>query len=317
MKVVVVSGPTATGKTSLAVELAGKFSGEVVNFDSLLLYREINIGTAKPTLEERRSVPHHMIDVRSISEPMTAADYAREAFVVIERLLREKTPVFLVGGSGFYLQALLKGMYESRTTPADILKRSDDLFSSEGIAPFLEILRTSDPGSYRRYHENDHYRIRRAVEYFWCNGQPISLARGKKDALNEKLGAPTIHGWETLHLHLDLPRDEHLGIIRKRTRDMIDSGLEQEVQGLLSSGFTGTEKPLLSIGYKETIQYLQGGIRTPEEYEERIVISTRQLAKAQRTWFNRDPGKETYHPLRQRDEIHRRVESFLGPGRPA
>lgn len=311
MKVVVISGPTASGKTDLAVELALKFGGEVVNFDSLLLYQEINIGTAKPTAEERRSVPHHMVDVRSISDPMNAADYAREAFPVVERLLSEKKIVFLAGGSGFYLQALLKGMYDSPTTPSHITKRSDDLYAAAGITPFIELLKEHDQKSFERYHENDHYRIRRAVEHWWTTGQPLSEAREEKDEANEVLNRPTIHNWDLIHIYLDVPKDEHLKIIEKRTDKMLASGLIEEIQGLLAKGFTGEEKPLLSIGYKEALDYIKGTFQTLAECRERIIISTRQLAKSQRTWFKRDSFKKTYHPLEERDEIFLQVEKFL------
>lgn len=311
MKVIVISGPTASGKTDLAVELALKFGGEVVNFDSLLLYREITIGTAKPTEEERRSVPHHLIDVRSIKDPMNAADYAREAFPVVEKLLSENKIVFLAGGSGFYLQALLKGMYDSPTTPSEITKKSDELYEKEGIQPFLELLKTNDLKSFDRYHENDHYRIRRAVEHWWTTGSPLSLARKEKDAANEVLDRPTIHNWDVLHIYLDLPKEEHLKIIERRTDRMLSGGLIEEVQNLLSQGFTGLEKPLQSIGYKETLDYIQGTFKSLAECRERIIISTRQLAKSQRTWFNRDHFKKRYHPLEERDEIFLQVEKFL------
>jgi tRNA dimethylallyltransferase len=311
MKVVVISGPTASGKTDLAVELALKFGGEVVNFDSLLLYREITIGTAKPTEEERRSVPHHLIDVRSIKDPMNAADYAREAFPVVEKLLLENKIVFLAGGSGFYLQALLKGMYDSPTTPEEITKRSDELYEKEGIQPFLEILKTNDLKSFERYHENDHYRIRRAVEHWWTTGSPLSLARKEKDAANEVLDRPTIHNWDILHIYLDLPKEEHLKIIERRTDRMLSGGLIEEVQNLLAQGFTGLEKPLQSIGYKETLDYINGVFKSLDECRERIVISTRQLAKSQRTWFNRDKTKKTFHPINDKEKILSEVETFL------
>jgi tRNA dimethylallyltransferase len=311
MKVIVISGPTASGKTDLAVELAQKFGGEVVNFDSLLLYREINIGTAKPTPEEMESVPHHMINVRSITEPMNAADYAREALPIVERLLSEKKIVYLVGGSGFYLQALLKGMYDSPTTPKDILKKSDELYETEGIAPFRTILKVHDPSSFERYHENDHYRIRRAVEHWWTTGSPLSKARSEKDESNSGLLRPTVHDWDVLHIYLDLPKEEHLRIIEKRTDRMLRDGLVEEVRSLLERGFSGLEKPLQSIGYKETLNFVFGVYKDLRECRERMIISTRQLAKSQRTWFNRDSFKERFHPLTQRSEIFKRVEKFI------
>lgn len=311
MKVIVISGPTASGKTDMAIELALKFGGEVVNFDSLLLYKEINIGTAKPTPEERKTIPHHMIDVRSVANPMNAADYAREAFPIIEKLLSDKKLVYLVGGSGFYLQALLKGMYDSPTTPKAITEKSDELYSKEGIKPFLEILKTHDQKSFERYHENDHYRVRRAVEHWWTTGLPMSEVREEKDQSNEEMNKPTIHNWDLLHIHLDLPKEEHLKIIEKRTDKMLSGGLIEEVQDLLNKGFTGLEKPLQSIGYKETLDFIFGIYKSLVDCRERIIISTRQLAKSQRTWFKKDQFKETFHPLGQRSEISARVEKFI------
>ena len=311
MKVIIISGPTASGKTDLAVELARKYGGEVVNFDSLLLYKEINIGTAKPTAEEQQMIPHHMLNVRSIAEPINAADYARQALPLIEKLLSEKKLVYLVGGSGFYLQALLKGMYESETTPKDVTNKSDELYEKSGIDPFLEILKEHDPASLERYHANDHYRMRRAVEHWWTTGSPLSAARVNKDQENTTLNRPTIHDWDLLHIYLDLPKEEHLKIIEKRTDRMLASGLIEEIKGLLGAGFTGLEKPLQSIGYKETLDLISGVYKDVSECRERIIISTRQLAKSQRTWFNRDSFKELFHPLAEKEKIFLRVESFI------
>lgn len=311
MKVVVLSGPTASGKTDLAIELAQKYGGEVVNFDSLLLYKEINIGTAKPTLKERSLVPHHLIDVVSIAHPMNASDYAKEAHPIIEKLLGAKKFVYLVGGSGFYLQALLKGMYDSPTTPQSIMDKSEHIYQDKGIAPFIEVLRENDPASLKQYHENDHYRIRRAVEHFWANGTPLSAMRAKKNLENSENADPSVHGWDILHIHLDLPKEEHQKIIEARTDKMLESGLIKEVDDLLALGFKGSEKPLQCIGYKEILELKFGILENLKACRDRIVISTRQLAKSQRTWFNRIPGKKIFHPLNERQQIFERVEEFL------
>lgn len=311
MKVVIISGPTATGKTNTAIDLAERFGGEVVNFDSLLLYQEITIGTAKPTQEERKQVPHHMIDVTSIATPMNASDYMKAAYPVVEKLLKEKKTVYLTGGSGFYLQALLKGMYDSPTTPIDVSKRSERTYKDEGIAPFLEILRKHDPGSLERYHENDHYRIRRAVEHWWTSGTPFFEQRNKKNEVNTTLPGASIYGWDVFHAYLDVPKEEHLKIIEGRTDRMLEMGLIQEVQVLLDQGFTGLEKPLQSIGYKEALNFIFGVYKTKAECRERIVISTRQLAKSQRTWFNRDPSKKLFHPIRDARTLFEEVRNFL------
>ena len=311
MKVIIVSGPTACGKTKIAIDLAEKFNAEVVNFDSLLLYQEISIGTAKPTPHEMRGIPHHMIGVTSIAHPMNASEYAKYALPIVSDILERNKNVILTGGSGFYLQALLKGMYDSPTTPAHILKRSEDLYEQEGINPFLEILKISDWTGFKMYHENDHYRVRRAVEHFWTHGTPLSEARSQKDEENENLIKGNIHGWDLLHIYLNIPRAEHFEIIQRRTQLMLQDGLLDEVRSLLNSKFTGLEKPLQSIGYKESLEYIRGDITSVEDLMERINISTRQLAKSQRTWFNRDKEKFEFHPLSQRNEIFEKVSEFL------
>jgi tRNA dimethylallyltransferase len=288
MKVIIISGPTATGKTNLAIDLAKKFGGEIVNFDSLLFYNEIKIGTAKPTQAEREQVPHHMIDIRSISQPMNAADFAKEAHQIIEKILKKNVPVYLVGGSGFYLQALLKGMFNSQTTPREILQLSNELYFQKGISPFLEILEKHDMKSFERYHVNDHYRIRRAVEHWWTTNTPISDSRKNKNEENSKMEGISIHGWNTLHVHIDLPKEDHLKIIENRTNGMIQDGLIDEVKLILSHGFSGLEKPLQSIGYKQSIDYLNGVYKSLDECILQIIIATRQLAKSQRTWFKKD-----------------------------
>jgi tRNA dimethylallyltransferase len=310
VKVVIVSGPTASGKTNISIELARKFGGEIVNFDSLLLYKEITIGTAKPTINERGEIPHHMIDVASIAQPMNAAAYAKMALPVIHEIHARNKLVYLVGGSGFYLQALVQGMYDSPTTPPEILEKSENLYLAEGIRPFLDILQKEDLATYKRYHENDHYRVRRAVEHFWHTGIPLSLERERKDKENESREQSNVHGWEILHIHLDVSKYEHIEIIKNRTIRMMKDGLIQEVKALTSQGFTGLEKPLQSIGYKEVIDLQNGVFNNDEECIERIIISTRQLAKSQRTWFNRIQGKQIFHPLLQQDLIFKTVSDF-------
>lgn len=311
MKVIVISGPTATGKSEIAIKLAHQFGGEIVNFDSLLFYNEINIANAKPTVSEMDKIPHHMINIRSVSNPMNAAEYARETLPIIEKILKTNKPVYLAGGSGFYLQAILKGMYESITTPLDIAKKSDDLYKKLGIEIFRDALKEFDIESFQRYHPNDHYRIRRAVEHYWTTGIAFSKSRLQKNQSNSTLDSPTIHPWKVLHIYLDLPKEDHLKIIKNRTEKMFEFGLLDEAHNLLQNGFTGQEKPLQSIGLKEAIDFINGKYKTIEQCKEKIIISTRQLAKAQRTWFKKDEFKINFNPLEQRNEIFAQVEKFL------
>lgn len=308
-KICIISGPTASGKTGLSIELAKLCGGEVINFDSLLLYKEINIGTAKPSSEERDNVIHHMIDVASIANPLNASDYMKKTLPLILELLEQDKMIFLTGGSGFYLQALLYGMFDSQTSPKEIIEKSDSLFEKQGIQPFLDILKENDPGSFEQYHENDHYRIRRAVEHFWHNKTPFSKIRNNMMENREENSNITKYGWDIHHIYLDLPKEEHFEIIQNRTQNMLKAGLIAEVKSLLSSGFSGDEKPLQSIGYKETVEHLRDNLSF-DEMQERINISTRQLAKAQRTWFKK-VDKRQYHPLEQRDKIKADFEAFL------
>jgi tRNA dimethylallyltransferase len=307
-KICIISGPTASGKTQTSIDLAKKYGGEIINFDSLLFYKEINIGTAKPTKEEQEGIPHHLINIRSISEPINASDYLKLALPIIRKLHSENKIVFLVGGSGFYLQALLYGMFESETTPKNILERSEELYQNEGIKPFMGFLKQNDPVSFKLYHENDHYRVRRAVEHFWTNNSPFSEKRELMLETREKNSNIKRYGWDYIHIYLDLPKNDHLDIINKRTINMLESGLISEVESLLSQGYTGNEKPLNSIGYKESIAFVRNEL-TENEMIERINISTRQLAKAQRTWFKKVEKKE-FNPLTQTHKIEEYFESF-------
>lgn len=308
-KICIISGPTASGKTSTSIELAKKFGGEVVNFDSLLFYRELNIGSAKPTKEQQCGIVHHLIDNHSISTPINSADYCKEALPLINKLHQSNKIVYLVGGSGFYLQSLLYGMYDSVTTPKDITTKSELLYKLKGIAPFIEELRVNDPLSHERYHENDHYRIIRAVEHFWTTGQQFSKAR--EQMKTRKLNGPMYkYQWNLFHIYLDLPKNQHELIIEQRTSQMIQSGLIDEVKHLLAKGFTGDEKPLKSIGYKQVIDYLNGHIPTIGDLGEKIHIATRQLAKAQRTWFKK-VEKLTYNPIEDKEKIYNEYKDFL------
>ncbi|MCB9092303.1 MAG: tRNA (adenosine(37)-N6)-dimethylallyltransferase MiaA [Halobacteriovoraceae bacterium] len=310
-RVLIISGPTATGKTHLSIETAQKYDAEIVNFDSLLFYNELNIGVAKPTLEELSSVPHHMVSIASIAKPYNAAMYMEQTIPLINEIHGRNRPVILVGGSGFYLQAILQGMYNSPTTPLETLEKSNQLYEDKGIEPFREILKSHDPLSFDRYHENDHYRTRRAVEHFWTTGEAFSSSREVKEVENrEKAQWPSErYHWKTHHIYLNIPKDEHYSIILERTKSMIQQGLIQEVKNLLKK-YTGLEKPLQSIGYKQTIQFLRGEIATEEELVEKIFIATRRLAKSQRTWFNKRKKNE-YNPLKDKSELLNSISKFM------
>lgn len=303
-KLLIVSGPTATGKTHAAILLGQIFGGEVVNFDSLNFYSQLNIGTAKPSLRERSLVPHHLFDVASISAPMNAADFVKRALPVINEVhARKKLPI-LVGGSGFYLQALVEGMWDSPTTPLEVQAKSDQLYKQSGISPFIEVLESHDPLSHQRLHANDHYRIRRATEHFWTHGTPFSAAKNNFQSQHTQ-------SWDVFHAYLDIPKEDHWKIIENRSQKMVEFGLIQEVRELLQQGYIGTEKPLQSIGYKETIDWIQGVYGSDQTaYLERLSINTRRLAKSQRTWFKKK-DKIQYDIRHEQEKLVADVKIFM------
>jgi tRNA dimethylallyltransferase len=311
-RLIIVSGPTATGKTRTSIDIAEKIPDAViVNFDSLLFYKEISIGTAKPTQEEQKNIPHYMIDVASITSPMNAADFIKMALVKMLELFEQNRTIILVGGSAFYLRALLKGMYESTPPTPEIKNRIDSLYEEKGIEGILDYLKKNDPESIQNYHINDHYRLTRAALHFESTGTKISDQKNNLDEKDPYDFNEIIHPWNILHLYLDLPKDEHFEIIKSRTEKMFKDGLLQEIESLSKAGFTLSEKPLTSIGYKEAIEYKNGAFKSLEECIERISISTRQLAKSQRTFFNKIHPKLNYNPLTDREKIFSSVEQFI------
>lgn len=307
---IVVSGATATGKTSYSIKIAEKIRSElsqnvrIINFDSLLFYKELNIGTAKPTKEEQKGLPHLLIDISSAKDPLNAHDYIKMAEDEINKCHQDGDIPLLVGGSAFYLRALIKGMYESTSIDESLKKEIDDSYKKNGIEPIIDFLKEHDPESLSVLHENDHYRLIRAYEHYKQTGGPLSLERKKMEAKDPYDLSTGVHeDWDFHHIYLELPREEHWSYITGRTTQMIQDGLVSEVKALLSSGFTGEEKPLKSIGYIETLAYINGEFQSEEEYMERISISTRQLAKSQRTFFNKIHPKNSYHPLQDESKI--------------
>jgi tRNA dimethylallyltransferase len=276
---VVIAGPTGAGKSELALAIAEHFRGEIVNCDSLQLYRGFNIGTAKTPEAERRGIPHHLIDILDPTEEFTAGEYARAARPVLRDIAARQSIPVVAGGTGFYLRALLEGLFPG---PARDSKVRAQLARREARRPgFLgRALRRLDPATAQRIHANDHKKLIRALEVCLSARQPISeLFQQGRDRLT---------GFRVIKIGLDPPREELYRRLDERCRAMLDHGLIEEVGCLLNAGVPADAKPFESIGYKETLAYIQHRIG-PEEMLEQMQGNTRRYAKRQLTWFRREP----------------------------
>jgi tRNA dimethylallyltransferase len=274
---IVVAGPTGAGKSTLALRICEEFSGEIVNCDSLQLYRGFHIGTAKTPLSERRGIPHHLLDVLDPSDGYSAGEYARIARNIMQEVSsRGRLPV-VVGGTGFYLRAFLNGLPglpESDTaTRARLMDREQSRPGS-----MRRLLTRLDPAAARRIHPSDTQRLMRAVEIRLLSGQ-VSPPAFETEPL-------TTH--RVLKIGLDPDRAALYKLLDARTSQMFYAGLVQEVETLLKSGCSGDEKPFESLGYRQTLAYLHGEI-TLERAIYLTQLETRHYAKRQWTWFRRDP----------------------------
>ena len=275
-KVLVICGATASGKTALAVECAKKLNTEIVSADSMLVYKGLDVGTAKPTIEERKGIPHHLIDVVAPTESFSVSDYERLALPIITRLLAEgKTPV-ICGGTGFYVNALL---YKSGFggAGADEGVRADlcAVLEEKGKEFLHGWLQSVDAESAAVLHPNDTKRVMRALE--------IYLVTGKKKSAQADAKIPR---FDFLCVSVDFPRETLYQRINLRVGQMFENGLMQEVQGLLNKGIDESYQCMQGIGYKEVAEGLKEGW-TEEEVAELIRKNTRNYAKRQLTYFKR------------------------------
>ena len=273
----VVAGPTGAGKSALALALAQKFAGEIVNCDSLQLYRQLDIGTAKPSLQERQTVPHHLFDVLSLPEGFSAGEFGQMARPVIQQIAQRGHLPIVAGGTGFYLKALLDGLPVLPTKDNGLRAR---LMMREQKRPgaLHRLLRRLDAKSAPQIHFRDIQKLLRALEVRILTGRPRAEAQ---------TSAP-LENFRTLKIGLDPDRGQLRTRLEARTKRMFNGGLVDEVRSLLNSGATGNEKPFESLGYKQALQHVRGAIML-EQAIESTLIETRQYAKRQRTWFRRDP----------------------------
>ena len=282
-EIIVVCGPTATGKTRLGIELAEAFGGEIVSADSMQIYRGMDVGTAKATAEERARVPHHMLDVCPPAEDYSVSRYVQEAGAVCDRLLREgKTPI-LVGGTGLYIDSLLSGRdFAERPEGADGLReRLSAEYDALGGEKMLETLRGFDPERAAKLHASDKRRIVRAIEIFRLTGKTITAhdreTRARPPRYRAFTAALTYRDRADLYARID-----------RRVDEMVAGGLFEEVEGLLAQGLSADCTAMQAIGYKEAVLALRGELSRAEAAA-LIRQNSRRYAKRQLTWFGRNP----------------------------
>ena len=281
-KVIVIAGPTATGKTDLAVELALKVGGEVISADSMQIYRKMNIGTAKPTIEERRGIPHHMIDIIDPDEEFSVAQFKSAADACIKEIVeRGKVPI-VAGGTGLYINSLVYNISFSDTiSDWDYREQLKNLALEKGPLILHEMLEEVDPDSAASIHPNNVKRVIRALEVYKTTGRPISEHK------EESRKNPPPYDYKIFGL--EVSRDILYCRIEKRVDKMMDLGLYEEVENLLKSGYSPKLVSLQGIGYKEIISPIKGKCSL-ETAVENIKKGTRHLAKKQITWFNKTDG---------------------------
>ena len=279
-RIICVVGPTASGKTRLAVALAEKLHGEVVSCDSMQIYKGMDIGTAKPTIEERSGIPHHMLDVAEPKDSYSVSKFVSQADPILQEILGAGKTAILAGGTGLYMDALIRGNDFAPMPQSGVRQALEVRARQEGIEPLLERLRQVDPASADRLPPADQKRIIRALEVYLETGETITAHNERTAKIPPK--------YSPIYLGLTfLERETLYRRIDRRVEDMVKAGLRQEVEALLDSGVPASATAMQAIGYKEPMAALRGEI-TWEQAVKDIQQNSRRYAKRQLTWFRRN-----------------------------
>jgi tRNA dimethylallyltransferase len=301
-KIVIVCGPTGIGKTSVAIELARHFKGQIIGADSMQIYKYMDIGTAKPTAREQARVVHHMIDMVAPDEPFDAARYAGHARRIIAELCKQHILPFVVGGTGLYIKALLYGLFNDDVFDPQIRAKLKAEAQTHGIESLHQRLCRVDPETAQRLHPHDTYRILRALEVVEASGKSMSHHHREHGFAEQP--------FEALKIGLEMERELLYERINQRVDAMFAAGFLDEVKELLARGYAADLKAMQSIGYRHLVDSIQGRISLAECVRT-VKRDHRRYAKRQLTWFNADPAI-IWHAPNQIEEMIRLVDRFIG-----
>lgn len=299
-KLLILSGPTGSGKSSLAIELASLLGAEILNADSMQVYRGMDIGTAKLPMSKRKGIPHHLIDIVDPDQEFNAALFRSHALPIIDYFSRRDMPIIVVGGTGLYVKALLGGLFKCTPSQRELRQKLWEECEDKGSTYLYERLCGVDRKAAESIHPMDTIRIIRALEVVCLTGRPFSEVT-EEHSFSEKRFSP-------LHLSLFVDREVLYDRINSRTLSMIDAGLVGEVEGLLAMGYGPELKPMKAIGYRHIVGYLKGDWDLDEAVR-LIQRDTRRYAKRQNTWFRADPEVVWVNPD-DRSEIIDMVRAF-------
>lgn len=285
---IIIEGPTGSGKSSIAHDLAKKLKSEIISADSRQIYRYMDIGTAKPSKKAREEIPHHLIDIIDPNTEYSAGNFANDAALVIDEIYdrKEKTaneenplriPV-IAGGTGFYIQALLEGLCQAPPVNEEIRREVDSYEREKGTEYLYSVLKKVDPEAAERIHSNDNYRLKRSLEVWIATGKPMSAYWSEQKKQNNRYNA--------FRIYLDRSRDELYLRINRRMESMIEQGLIDEIRSLLEMGYKCDDPGLNSVGYKEYLPFILEN-QSFIECLEKAKQNTRNYAKRQITWYRK------------------------------
>jgi tRNA dimethylallyltransferase len=301
----VLLGPTASGKTALSLNLARRFSGEIISCDSVAAYREMEIGTAKPTLGERREIPHHLIDVADLSEAFTAGEYSRQARVALADITARRRLPIVTGGTGLYLRALIDGLFPAPQRSEGVRERLRSEADSKEEGWLHRILSRLDPEAAKQIHPNDTPKLVRSIEVCLSAGQPMTEAWRAS-------GRDTLQGYRVLRIGLDPDRKALYARINARAAAMFAGGLIEETRELAKK-YGDAARPLTSLGYRQAQAAIHGEMSIAE-----AVTSSQQghrnYAKRQMTWFRREPEVHWLNGFGDEAEIREEAERIVASG---